>query len=195
MSRRRTLHPEEQELWHSVARTAKPMHWRETLATQPPKPATPKPPHADLAPLPNFRLGQNAKMQTSARLAPSTGEALRAAPLRMDAKTHGKMTRGKLAPEGRIDLHGMTMDQAHPALNSFIQRSHAAGLRLVLVITGKGGRDRGDLGPIPQKTGVLRRQVPHWLHQPPLSHLILQVSESHITHGGGGALYVYLRRH
>lgn len=192
MARRRILHPEEQELWRSVARTAKPMHPRVALPPEPPKSPPTKPPQAESAPLPAFRLGQAAKMQTTAHLAPSIGEALRTAPLRMDAKTHGKMTRGKLAPEARIDLHGMTMDQAHPALTGFIQRSYGAGLRLVLVITGKGGKSR-EMGGFHQ-TGVLRRQVPHWLHQAPLGAMVLQVTESHASHGGGGALYVYLRR-
>lgn len=193
MARRRTLHPEEQELWRSVARTAKPMHRQTMLPSEPPKAPNPAPAPVQ-PPLPDFRLGEGAKMQTAAHLAPSISDRLKAAPLRMDAKTHGKMTRGKLKPEARIDLHGMTLDQAHPALNGFIHRAFATGLRLVLVITGKGGKSRADDGPIPQKTGVLRRQVPQWLHQSPLSHMVLQVTEAHISHGGGGALYVYLRR-
>lgn len=201
MPRKRILHPEEQELWRNVARTAKPLHvQRANLARlepqqdEPPKPSAPKPPMADTSRLRGFKLGAAAKMSSSAQFAPSIGQNLANAPLRMDAKTHGKMTRGKLLPEARIDLHGMTLDQAQPALISFILRAHGAGMRLVLVITGKGGRQRADQGPIPQRTGVLRVQVPHWLHQAPLAPLILQVTEAHASHGGGGALYVYLSR-
>jgi DNA-nicking Smr family endonuclease len=111
----------------------------------------------------------------------------------MDAKTHGKMTRGKLQPEARIDLHGMTLSEAHPELIRFILGAQAAGLRLVLVITGKGKR-RDDDGPIPQRTGALRHQVPGWLRLPPLGAAVLQVTEAHQRHGGSGAYYVYLRR-
>jgi DNA-nicking Smr family endonuclease len=111
----------------------------------------------------------------------------------MDAKTHGKMTRGKLAPEARIDLHGMTLAEAHPELIRFILNAQAQGLRLVLVITGKGKR-RDDPGPIPQRVGALRHQVPHWLRLPPLGPAVLQISEAHLKHGGAGAYYVYLRR-
>lgn len=201
MARKRTLHPEEQELWRSVARTARPLHpARANVAVNAPSPIAegkapaPKPPLADTLRLRGVKLGAAAKMASSAQFVPDMGEHLANAPLRMDAKTHGKMTRGKLAPEARIDLHGMTLDQAHPALIGFITRSHSAGMRLVLVITGKGGKSRADFGPIPQRTGVLRAQVPFWLHQAPLGPLILQVTEAHATHGGGGALYVYLRR-
>ena len=64
---------------------------------------------------------------------------------------------------------------------------------LVLVITGKG-RPGQDEGPAPLRQGVLRRQVPVWLAQPPLGPLVLQVAEAHVRHGGAGARYVYLRR-
>ena len=111
----------------------------------------------------------------------------------MDQKTFSRMSRGKLKPEGRIDLHGMTLDRAHSALSRFIMASHGSGKRLVLVITGKG-KHRDDGGPIPVRFGVLRHQVPQWLSAPPLATMVLQVSEAHISHGGGGAYYIYLRR-
>ncbi|WP_306438998.1 Smr/MutS family protein [Litoreibacter roseus] len=111
----------------------------------------------------------------------------------MDKKVFKKMSAGRLSPEARIDLHGMTLDRAHSALTGFIMRANAEGQRLVLVITGKGKR-RDEGGPIPVRTGVLRQQVPMWLSQAPLSPLILQVSQASQKHGGLGAYYVYLRR-
>lgn len=92
-----------------------------------------------------------------------------------------------------MDLHGMTLSQAQPELVNFVLRSHQAGLRLVLVITGKG-EGPGERGPIPYQRGILRRQVPHWLTQAPLGPLILDVVPAAPRHGGNGALYVYLRR-
>ena len=111
----------------------------------------------------------------------------------MDAKSFGKLTRGKLRPEGRIDIHGMTMAEAHPALQDFIMGSAQLQRRLVLVITGKG-KSKPDYGPIPERHGVLRHNVPIWLRQSPLSSVILEVTPAHQRHGGAGALYVYLRR-
>ena len=103
------------------------------------------------------------------------------------------MRRGKLAPEARIDLHGMTLAEAHPELIHFILNAQTAGMRLVLVITGKGKR-RDDTGPIPQRVGALRHQVPQWLRLPPLGPAVLQITEAHLKHGGSGAYYVYLRK-
>ena len=126
-------------------------------------------------------------------LLPSLPDQINKAPVQMDKKAFGRMKRGKLMPEGRIDLHGMTLDRAHPALSRFILSAHKNGKRLVLVITGKGKmRDEG--GPIPVRHGVLRHQVPQWLGMAPLSSVVLQVTQAHVSHGGGGAYYVYLRR-
>ena len=86
-----------------------------------------------------------------------------------------------------MDLHGMTQDQAHRALNAFIDASSHAGRRCVLVITGKGGRGDGSVG-------VLREQVPRWLNQAPLRPLVLAFSYATPKDGGEGALYVLLKR-
>ena len=113
--------------------------------------------------------------------------------LRMDKKTFDRMSRGKLIPEARIDLHGMTLARAHPALSAFIHNAHGSGKRLVLVITGKGKFDvNGDY--LLRQRGVLRQQVPHWLSLPPLSLCVLEYRSAHVKHGGSGALYVYLKR-
>ena len=193
MSRRRTLRPEEAELWHAVVRNAHPMHPRKAeTVSQIMAPAAPK---VD-APHPVFdvfRIGERTRSKHSHDLALPSADALHAAPIQMDAKAFGKMTRGKLLPEARIDLHGMTLAEAHPDLIRFILNAHADGLRLVLVITGKGKRG-DDTGPIPQRMGVLRHQVPQWLRQLPLMPVILQVAQAHLRHGGAGAYYVYLRR-
>ena len=189
MSRRRSLHPEEEALWKAVARTTKPMHapiFRRKIPDAPaqiPEATVKAPSTPRIAP---FRLGEKPSPAPRAHIAAP-------AALHMDAKAFGKMTRGKLMPEARIDLHGMTLDVAHPELIRFILNAHANGLRLVLVITGKG-KPRVDSGPIPRRTGILRQQVPHWLRQNPCAPAILQVTEAHLRHGGSGAVYVYLRR-
>lgn len=203
MSRRRTLRPEEEELWQAVARSARALHPRSKAAENRvdgavhPHPLTPdpKPREAEIPKswLEPFRLGQKARVSKPHDLAPSLTDKLNSAPLQMDAKQHGRMVRGKLAPEARIDLHGMTLAEAHPELIRFILNAQSAGLRLVLVITGKGKRGE-DWGPIPQRMGALRHQVPHWLRMSPLGPAVLQVTEAHQKHGGAGAYYVYLRR-
>jgi DNA-nicking Smr family endonuclease len=193
MPRRRHLSPEEADLWRSVARTARPIHSQKLHLPDPPPPVDP-PPMAHAKPrLSPFLLGEKHRTPEKRDISPSLPDLLGQAPLRMDANTHAKMTRGKLQPEARIDLHGLTLAEAHPELIRFILNAHSAGLRLVLVITGKGKR-REDSGPIPQRIGALRHQVPQWLQLPPLGQAVLQVSEAHLKHGGGGAYYVYLRR-
>ncbi|GGE20678.1 DNA-nicking endonuclease, Smr domain [Gemmobacter megaterium] len=197
MARRRSLRPDEEEIWELVARTARAMHPARPKqpdvepAAQKPPPKPAKPP----AGLPEFRIGNRAP-QLPARhdLSPTIAQQLATSPLRMDAGVHKAMRRGKLMPEARLDLHGLTLAEAHPELIHFVLNAHAAGMRLVLVITGKG-KDRDNGGPIPTRTGALRHQLPHWLRLPPLGPVVLQIAEAHLKHGGAGAFYVYLRRH
>jgi DNA-nicking Smr family endonuclease len=189
MARRRRLSPEEEALWKEVARTARP--FRATAKEGPEAVRDPLPlpePPPEPVPLQPFRLGEKAHPQSSVARPAGPAEALR-----MDARTYGKMLRGKLAPESRIDLHGMTLAEAHPALIRFLLGAQARGQRLVLVITGKG-RAGADPGHIPERTGALRHQVPHWMRLPPLGAVVQQVAEAHRQHGGSGAFYVYLRR-
>ena len=102
-------------------------------------------------------------------------------------RTALRLKRGQLAIEGRIDLHGMTQDKAHRALEGFLTASQAAGKRCVLVITGKGLRPTGE-------TGVLRNLVPRWMNAPAIRGRVLGFSTAQPRDGGTGALYVLLKR-
>lgn len=109
-----------------------------------------------------------------------------------DRRQLRRVRSGKLNVGGRIDLHGMTQVEAYTALSRFIYASRAIGRRIVLVVTGKGW-DRRASAP-EEAYGVLRQNVPRWLATPPLAQHISGVVEAHSRHGGGGALYVLLRR-
>jgi len=103
-------------------------------------------------------------------------------------RERSQLSRGKKQIDARLDLHGMTQTRAHHALSGFLHRAHHDGLTFVLVITGKG-----KMGAESER-GVLRRQVPHWLSLPEFRSLVVGFEEAHIGHGGGGALYVRIRR-
>lgn len=186
---RRRLTPEERALWQKVAERTERLH--------PPVPQALLPEPVDAGSVrpkalrPAFA-GPAGKPSTlsAGSLVPASPVA---APVQVDHKLFRKMKRGKLAPEARLDLHGMTLERAHPALTRFVLDASKKGKRLLLVITGKGrGSGRDDL--FPEQRGVLRRQAPIWLASPPLSACVLQVTPAHSSHGGEGAFYVYLRR-
>lgn len=100
----------------------------------------------------------------------------------LDRKRRAKLREEK--PEGRLDLHGMTQDAAHTALEAFILRMHAEGRRHLLIITGKG----------PGGDGVLKRAVPQWLNSASLRPLLLGFEHAPKKLGGEGALLVLLRK-
>ena len=190
MKRRRRLRPDEAELWARVVESASPLHPAAPpappaplSAALPAVPQVPPPTRVMLPPLirPPGAVGGSVSLD----LRPSVSDRLAAQRVGMDRKKFGRMKRGKLSPEARLDLHGMTQAQAHADLTGFILLSHRMGRRLVLIITGKGGGT---------SQGVLRQHVPHWLSLPPLRPFVLQIAEAHLSHGGAGAIYVYLRR-
>lgn len=102
----------------------------------------------------------------------------------LDGRLEQRLRRGQVALDGTLDLHGMTQEEAHGKLNSYITRAHARNKRCLLVITGKG---RGG-------EGILRQKFPQWMAMPPLREIVLKIVPAIQSHGGSGAWYVYLKR-
>ncbi len=96
---------------------------------------------------------------------------------------------GKIKPERKIDLHGLTVDAAKRALNQFFSSAVADEKRLLLVITGKGLRSGAASGQ-----GILKQMVPQWIEDGSYRNKILYYCPAHQKHGGAGAYYVLLRR-
>ena len=103
-----------------------------------------------------------------------------------------RVERGREPIDATLDLHGMSQIRAQDALEAFVQTRSARGDRTLLVITGKGIKKTGYL-QLEQK-GVLREMVPLWLNAPNLAPLVAGIETAHQSHGGGGALYVRLKR-
>jgi DNA-nicking Smr family endonuclease len=117
----------------------------------------------------------------------------------LNGNTADRLRKGALDPDARIDLHGMTEAVAHNRLLPFLRNARRNGARLVLVITGKGARKPDpyaafDLEVESRARGVLKSMVPRWLREPEFAELIADHRSAHIRHGGGGALYVYLKK-
>ncbi len=198
MARKRGLSSEDKALWDRVTQSVARMHPAQRQELPAPPPTTPKPQPRDSLPAAPVMRNLPVLSPAPARLgsfdpAPTPAQHLLGQPLRMDHKTHRQMNQGKLRPEARLDLHGMTLAVAHPALIGFLLTAHSRGHRLVLVITGKGKPGSPD-APLPTRPGALRHSVPHWLDIPPLSQIVLQAKPAHRKHGGEGAYYVYLRK-
>jgi len=95
---------------------------------------------------------------------------------------------GDRRTEARLDLHGMTRDEALHALERFVDRSRAGGLRAVLIIHGRGlNSDGGD--------PVLRPAVLAWLGGGAATRAgVMAFSPAPQRAGGTGATVVLLRR-
>lgn len=112
----------------------------------------------------------------------------------IDHRTSQRLKRGQISIDGRIDLHGMTQNQAYDALLGFIPSAYDQGKRCVLVITGKGGWQSASSSLLDREIGILKQKTPEWLNEAPLSKYVLKIQTARPNHGGDGALYVLLRR-
>ena len=107
----------------------------------------------------------------------------------LDRRRAKRLRRGEMAIDGRLDLHGMTRQEARGALAGFLAAAQGRGGRCVLVITGKGQRE-----PLGERRSVLRAALPRWLDEAPNRERVLGFEAARPRHGGDGAFYVLLRK-
>jgi DNA-nicking Smr family endonuclease len=199
--RKRALSDEERALWQKVAESVEPLkRVRRRPATAASEPEVPTSALVSEAAAPNPppppKKLHRTKTPPVAPPKPAVKPPL--TPLNpIDARTRRKIARGAVPIEEHIDLHGLTQHDAYAALRGFIASSRARGLKIVLVITGKGRSSHGDAAGhnifTPGERGVLRRLVPQWLGLPDMRDHVVGFEEAHVTHGGAGAIYVRLR--
>jgi len=169
MARKRRQPEDDRALWRSVTADITPLEGR-----PPAPPASRKP-------------SKPALKRVSPPIAPPTKIRPKQPPLEagrtpgVDRRTADRLRRGQLAIDTRLDLHGMTRVEAHDRLTQSVAASWEAGRRVLLVITGKG-------------QGILRDAVPRWLNEGSTRRRIIAFCAAQPKDGGGGALYVLLKR-
>lgn len=174
----RALSPEESALWSRVTATIRP------LSREPIKP------EADSAPPPDKPTPVAAKPKGPA---PSRPAVVQRAPVRpgttLDGTWDRKLRSGSVQPDRVVDLHGLNLDGAWNAIDLALERAEAAGERVLLLITGHHRP-----GEPPVQRGRIRAAVNDWLAVSRHAGRIAAVRGAHPRHGGGGSLYIVLRR-
>jgi DNA-nicking Smr family endonuclease len=191
--KRRGFEPPDHGLWDDVRRTIKPLR----VLAKPKQAETVQTPSARIPIITHvLPIQQVQKLVTAARKsnAPPPLAAF-------DRRTAQKLSRGQSEPDGRIDLHGETVETARVRLYHYLENQRLQGSRMVLVITGKGASPfaRHTLHGMthfhtPEREGRLRREVPMWLNEHHFRIHVVGFQPAHPRHGGGGAFYVRLRR-
>lgn len=162
--------PGDDALWRAVVQSVRPLASRPA----PPPAAQPRPsiqvrPHSAAPPAP----------RPSDRLQPDRTQ--------LDGSWDRRIRTGRLEPEIVIDLHGFNLAQSHRELATALRQAWTRQMRVVLVITGKGGR-------LADGRGTLRTALPLWLEAADLRGYVAALRAAHPRHGGAGAWYVILRR-
>lgn len=96
-----------------------------------------------------------------------------------------RLHQGQFAIQAHIDLHGMTVRQAHEAVDVFLHQSIRQGLRMVLVVHG-----RGLSSPVEP---VLKSHLVKWLHRGSWRKWVMAYTSARVCDGGAGATYILLR--
>lgn len=181
--RRKRGQPSAEDLadWARFAATIAPLPGRAVPALPPPPPE-PSPPPAPSPP----GAARTTPPVPPAGTPPRPGLAPLAvgqAPGGVDRASWRRLAEGRMATERKLDLHGRTVEQAQRSLTRFLEQAQADGVRMVEVVTGRGGL-RGE--------GAIRRELPHWLNLPRLRPLILAAVHPHAANPG--AVRLLLRR-
>lgn len=88
-------------------------------------------------------------------------------------------------PEATLDLHGERAEDAAALVTKFVRMQHRKGLRLLLIVHGKGLHSEHGIG-------VLGDRVVHTLSQGGAAPLVAAFATPHAAHGSSGALMVEL---
>lgn len=171
-----SLSAEEAELWARVTATIRPLS-REPL-TQPKND-----PVAVSAPRQRGRVPPQRPAAASTPAKPTHAAAT------LDGSWDKKLRAGAVAPDRMVDLHGLNLDRAWQAIDRALDQAIAAGDRVVLLITG-----HHQPGDPPVERGRIRAAVHDWLAASRHAPRIAAVRGAHNRHGGGGSLYLILRR-
>ncbi|HTK58032.1 MAG TPA: Smr/MutS family protein [Sphingomicrobium sp.] len=174
----RSLSPEEAELWAKVTATIRPLS-REPVEA----PANVRPVPAAVAVAPRGRIPRPTPDKLSAKRAATPQAAT------LDGSWDRRLGSGRIEPDRMLDLHGHSLDRAWQAIDRGLEQSIAAGDRVLLLITGHQRH-----GEPPLERGRIRAAVHDWLAASRHASRIAAVRGAHRRHGGGGSLYIILRK-
>jgi DNA-nicking Smr family endonuclease len=107
----------------------------------------------------------------------------------LDGSWDKRLRNGAAEPDRVLDLHGHSLDRAWAAIDRALEQAIDSGDRLLLLITG-----HPRAGDPPLERRRIRAAVHDWLAVSRHAPRIAAVRGAHRRHGGGGSLYIVLRR-
>ena len=96
----------------------------------------------------------------------------------------------------KLDLHGLSLNQANKIVKKFIIKSFEARYTKLLIITGKGLRSKVNKNPyLSQQMSVLKYSVPEFIkNDKDLFDKIRKISRADLKDGGEGAFYIFFKK-
>ncbi len=181
------LTEQDEALWQQITKTVTPLHDRPLAAELKPRKMIRR--KEDVGVIPDEWKMRNSPVPNAF----------------VERKTQRKIATGNKDVDRSIDLHGLNKEQAFSKLRSAIEGGIRRGDKVLLVVTGKGGKRYSQTAPdtpvayrtrddFDQHGGILKRAVPDWLSSHELRPFVESFGPAAKAHGGDGALYVLLRK-
>ena len=97
---------------------------------------------------------------------------------------------------GRLDLHGLSLNQANKVAKKFIIESFVQGYKKLLIITGKGLRSKAHNNPyLSEQMNVLKHSVPEYINSnPKLLKVIKFINKEEIKSSSKGSFDIFLKK-
>jgi DNA-nicking Smr family endonuclease len=115
------------------------------------------------------------------------GERLEGRRITVDPREIRRLRKGMYAVDGKLDLHGMSLEEARDAVTSFVKRRQSEGDHVIAIIPGRGSHS-------PRGIGVLRGEIGAWLSDGRAARHVAAFATAPDDMGGAGVLLVLLAR-
>ena len=94
---------------------------------------------------------------------------------------------GRFSVQAHLDLHGLNLQEARFVMEEFLYESVRSGFSCVRVIHGRGRHSH-------KHHSVLKENIQRWLCSRRMSRHVIAYTSARRCDGGGGAVYVLLRK-
>ena len=116
-----------------------------------------------------------------------SGEYIEGAPHPKGRLFLENLRKGRFAIQAHLDLHGLTVPEARQSFDRFIHECLQRGHGCIRIVHGRGHHSMDG-------RAMLKEHLQRWLNSRRMSRCIVAFTSARLHDGGGGALYVLLRK-
>ena len=111
-------------------------------------------------------------------------------------KDDNPLEKDQIAGVRKLDLHGLSVNEANKIVKKFIIESFEKNYKKLLVVTGKGTRSKSYDNPyVSDDLSILKNSVPEYIKNDlDLNFLVKKIKKADQKYGGDGAINIFLKK-